>query len=280
LTVFLVAFFVGQLVIHAAGALLHETTHKLVFRGSAAKLAFDLGLEAVMASFSKQLTSQHEHLSSHHPYVGDYERDYEHEDICAYRARQLLIRDRPRLQRILTILTLVVHALPFGFLIGDYVFPPLYRYLSGQQATDVRRNIGATRPPKWQIWTFIAVSALVNLFLLHAFGLMGWLYHSWSLSLFLGKLGISNLGQSLSEHDGDDEVNPTRSTYGWINWILFNTGYHNEHHTFANVAWTRLPELRRVAPEAFHHEAEKSYLGYWWEHVLTDFGPSRRNSLQ
>src|SRR5690606_34817547 len=67
LTVFVVAFLLGQLVIHAAGALLHETTHRLVFRGSAAKLAFDIGLEIIMGSFAKQLTYQHEHLTSHHP---------------------------------------------------------------------------------------------------------------------------------------------------------------------------------------------------------------------
>jgi sphingolipid delta-4 desaturase len=279
-TVFLVSFFLGQVVIHAAGGLLHETAHRLVFRSSAAKLGFDLGLELILASFGKQLTYQHEHLTSHHPYMGDYDRDYEHEDICAYRARQELIVHRPMLQRTLTVLTLVVHALPFGFLIGDVVFPKIYRAFTGIEVKDRQRRIGATKPPRWQVALFVAVSALVNLFLFLAFGFWGWLYHNWSLSLFLGKMGISNLGQSLSEHDGDDEVNPTRSTYGWINWVLFNTGYHNEHHTFPNVAWSRLPTLRRLAPEAFHHTAEKSYLGYWWEHVSSDFGPSRRNALQ
>src|SRR5690606_7858079 len=165
---------------------------------------------------------------------------------------------RPRLQRAVTVLTLAVHALPFGFLIADFLFPKLYRFLTGQEVADCTRSIGATRPPRWQVGLFIAVSTLVNLFLLWAFGFWGWLYHNWSLSLFLGKLGVSNLGQSLSEHDGDDEENPTRSTYGRINWILFNTGYHNEHHTFPNVAWTRLPELRHIAPDQFHPQAATS----------------------
>ena len=105
------------------------------------------------------------------------------------------------------------------------------------------------------------------------------LYHLWALSLFLGKLGIWNLGQSLSEHEGTNDEAPSRSTYGWINWLLFNTGYHNEHHTFPNVAWTRLPMLARTAPEVFTARAEKSYIGYWLDHVRGDFTASRRTPM-
>ena len=79
LVVFLAAFFFGQLALHSAGALLHETAHRLVFRDRRAKLGFDLLLEVIMTSFAKQLTYQHEHVSSHHPHLGNYERDYEHE---------------------------------------------------------------------------------------------------------------------------------------------------------------------------------------------------------
>ncbi len=42
LTVFVAAFFFGQLVLHATGALLHETAHKLIFRRYVPKLMFDL----------------------------------------------------------------------------------------------------------------------------------------------------------------------------------------------------------------------------------------------
>lgn len=280
LVVFLAAFFFGQFVIHATGALVHETAHRLVFRGDRAKLAFDLGLETILASFGKQLTYQHEHLSSHHPYMGDYERDYEHEDLCAFKAREMVVQGRPRLQRALTVATLVVHLLPFGFIISDEIFPRVYRRLSGHVTGDRERHIDATRPPLWQKRLFIAWSLGVNLVLFLLFGVLGWLYHNWALSIFLGKCGISNLGQSLSEHPGDDAETPTRSTYGWVNRFLFNTGYHNEHHTFPNVAWSQLPELTRKAPDVFSARAEKSYLGYWWEHVTRDFKTSRRNPLQ
>jgi sphingolipid delta-4 desaturase len=280
LVVFLAAFFLGQFVIHAAGALVHETAHRLIFRGDKAKLAFDLGLETILGSFGKQLTYQHEHLSSHHPYMGDYERDYEHEDLCAFKAREMLVEGQPRLQRVLTVATLVVHLLPFGFIISDEIFPRLYERLTGRVSRDRQRQIGSTRAPAWQRRLFIGWSIGVNLVLLAAFGWLGWLYHNWALSIFLGKCGISNLGQSLSEHPGDDEEVPTRSTYGWVNRLFFNTGYHNEHHTFPNVPWTRLPELTKTAPEAFTARSDRSYLGCWWDHVRRDFATSRRNPLQ
>lgn len=279
-TVFLAAFLFGQVTIHAAGALVHETAHRLIFRGAKAKLAFDMALEFVLASYGKQLTYQHEHITSHHPYIGDYERDYEHEDICAFQARHRLKTDNPRLQRMVTVLTLILHLLPLGFILGEALLPRLNARLGGAPVRDPSRRISASRAPKWQVRLFVAISIASNLLLLALFGPWALLYHVWSLSIFLGKCGVSNLGQSLSEHAGSDTENPTRSTYGRINWLLFNTGFHNEHHTFPNVPWTRLPALRSGAPEVFAHEAERSYLGYWWDHVRQDFTATRHNSYQ
>ncbi len=277
--IFLAAFFWGQIAIHAAGSLVHETAHRLVFRAERPKLLFDIGLEWILGSYAKQLTYQHEHITSHHPYIGDYERDYEHEDICAFQSRMRLRHDNPRVQRALTVFTLFLHALPLGFLIGDEVLPRLNAWVTGRPQKDPERHVEATRPPAWQVRLFIAVSLTSNLALLALFGPWALLYHLWALSLFLGKFGIWNLGQSLSEHEGTDDAAPSRSTYGWINWPLFNTGYHNEHHTFPNVAWTRLPVLTRTAPEVFHKRAGKSYFGYWLDHVRGDFTASRKTPL-
>jgi sphingolipid delta-4 desaturase len=278
--IFLAAFTLGQILIHAAGSLVHETAHNLIFRRPLPKRLFDLGLEWILSSYGRQLIYQYEHITSHHPHIGDYEHDYEHEDICAFQSRMQLRADNPRLQRLLTVFTLIVHALPLGSILGDGVIGWANARASGRPQRDAQREIGAARPPAGQMRLFMAVSALSNLTMLWLLGPWALLYHIWALSLFLGKLGVWNLGQSLSEHEGTDEITPTRSYYGPLNWLLFNTGYHNEHHTFPNVAWTRLPLLHRTAPEVFDVVAEKSYAGYWLDHLRGDFTASRRNPLQ
>lgn len=276
---FMAAFFVGQVLLHAAGALLHETAHRLVFRAAGPKRLFDLGLELMLASFGRQLTYQHEHVTSHHRHMGDYERDYEHEDVCALLARNTWQARSPGGQRAVTIATVLLHLLPFGFLIGERLLPWFYGRVTGRRARDAARRIPATQPTAGERRLFIAVSLLANVGLWLTLGFWAWLYHNWALSIFLGKAGVTNLGQSLAEHPGDDAQQPTRSYYGWMNRILFNTGYHNEHHTLPSVPWTRLPALRRMAPELFTAEAPYGYVRHWWEHVRHDFRTSRRNPM-
>ncbi|KNZ81612.1 Dihydroceramide delta(4)-desaturase [Termitomyces sp. J132] len=43
----------------------------------------------------------------------------------------------------------------------------------------------------------------------------------------------------------------TFSYYGPLNLLAYNVGYHNEHHDFPSVPWTRLPALRALAPEFY-----------------------------
>lgn len=280
LVVFVTAFLFGQVVIHAAGALLHDTAHRLVFRERKAKLGFDLVLEAIMTSFSLQLTYQHEHVSLHHPFMGNYERDYEHEDNCHFLARRKFRDAHPVIEKFLVAAQIFVQLLPLGFLVSDKIFSPLYERATGRAAQDSQRHMASTQPAKGERYLFMAVSAGTLLFLFLAFGWLAVLYQAWSLSIFRGKAGVTNLGQSLSEHPGDDEIEPTRSNYTWLNWILFNTGYHNEHHTFPNVAWSRLPRLKAAAPEYFENADSQSYFRRWWNHVREDFSPSRRNPFQ
>ena len=59
-------------------------------------------------------------------------------------------------------------------------------------------------------------------------------------------------------HNGDPKMRPaanhprTYSYYGWANLLTLNVGYHLEHHDFARVPGTRLPQLRAIAGEKWY----------------------------
>lgn len=73
-------------------------------------------------------------------------------------------------------------------------------------------------------------------------------------------------GHFVAEHAAMVRGQETYSYYGPLNIFAFNVGYHNEHHDLAGVPWTRLPQLRAMAPEFYelpqHHSWAK--VVYMW----------------
>jgi len=67
--------------------------------------------------------------------------------------------------------------------------------------------------------------------------------HPWMFGLIL----------SNSHFHGQEKYQPSSSYYGWLNWITFNFGLHTEHHDLATIPWSRLGELRKLAPEYYDH---------------------------
>lgn len=94
----------------------------------------------------------------------------------------------------------------------------------------------------WQGGWQAAWKPLVYLLLSEAF-LTGWLHPFW-----LGfVLGISHV-------HGTRRYQPSASNYSWlVNKLVFNAGLHVEHHDLAGIPWSRLPQLRKIAPEFYDH---------------------------
>ncbi len=67
----------------------------------------------------------------------------------------------------------------------------------------------------------------------------------------------------------------TYSYYGVLNHVTFNVGYHNEHHDFPRIPGWRLPELKRIAPEAY--DGLVSHRS--WSGVITQFIVDARMTL-
>jgi sphingolipid delta-4 desaturase len=66
-------------------------------------------------------------------------------------------------------------------------------------------------------------------------------------------------------------VPETFSYYGPLNWLTYNVGYHNEHHDFPAVPWTRLVRLHEIAREFYaplpQHD---SWVYVLWRFILDD----------
>ncbi|MBI1224238.1 MAG: fatty acid desaturase [Bacteroidetes bacterium] len=120
------------------------------------------------------------------------------------------------------------------------------------------------KPDKWQVYNIIFQVAAMAV-ILPLVGWQGIVYLLLSL-IFAGGLHPTS-GHFISEHYVFQEGQETYSYYGPLNAITFNVGYHNEHHDFPTIPGSRLPHLKKMAPE--YYDNLHSYTS--WTGVIKDF---------
>jgi fatty acid desaturase len=80
------------------------------------------------------------------------------------------------------------------------------------------------------------------------------------------------------QHDGcdpDSEYNHSRNFVGgWLNWWVFNNGYHTAHHLRPNLHWSRVPQLHEEIRYKITPELERRSL--LWAVIRFYLWPARK----
>jgi sphingolipid delta-4 desaturase len=103
-------------------------------------------------------------------------------------------------------------------------------------------------PGKWEFINW-SVVIIVDILIFLYFGPKAFSYLLLS-TLIAGGLHPS-AGHFIAEHYVWIKGQETYSYYGPLNILSFNVGYHNEHHDFPRIPGSRLPALKKIAPEYY-----------------------------
>jgi sphingolipid 4-desaturase/C4-monooxygenase len=259
----IVSLCIGQFILHSLGVFVHEVAHNLILKGKFGS-AFSLFLiELGSLSFGKSLTYIGIHGKSHHMHLNDYQKDYEWWD--KKQAEFLSANFLWRLGETL------LHLLPGGVIIAELV-------LDSFIPPDPRQVKIFKKPIVLEV-VLVGTSLALHALAWYTIGWQASLYMFWSLTLLVGNWGVTFKGQSIAEHNIYQE-GKTYSTYSWTNIPFFNTGYHDEHHTFANIPWIHLPKIKQIAPEYFTNDNPYSYFQLWWLWAKSIFTPVKFNRYQ
>jgi sphingolipid delta-4 desaturase len=229
------AYVVGATIDHALWALIHDMTHNLAFRSRSANritsIVANLPLVVPGAiSFAKY------HLL-HHRHMGDLELDAGVPGPTEARA----VGRSGSLKALWVALTFLVQGV-----------------LRPRRLTHVRLLDG------WTIVNIVVqLSCMVLLFEWAGSAPLKYLIVSSIFAIGLHPLGARWIQEHFALVPGQE----TYSYYGPLNKVSFNVGYHNEHHDIVTIPWSRLPDVRRIAPEFY--EGLHSYSS--WTALLVRF---------
>lgn len=237
-----VAYFVGATIDHALWALIHDCCHNLVFRSRTANrwTAIFANVPLVVPgaiSFCKY------HLL-HHRHMGDMDLDAG----VPGRTESTVVGDSGTAKALWLAGTIFVQ----GFVRPRRL---RVRLLDGWTMVNI----------VFQVAAIAAIAAWA-----------GAAPFAYLVASTVFAIGLHPLGARwIQEHFALVPNQETYSYYGPLNKVSFNVGYHNEHHDLVTVPWSRLPEVRRIAPEFY--DGLHSYSS--WTTLLLKFIFDREISL-
>ena len=218
------AYGIGAFANVALFVLIHEYTHNLVFRGTVPNRIGAL-FANVPIVFPAAMGFRNFHLQ-HHRYMGVHELDG---DLPSDAEAKWV--GNSTLRKLLWVAM-------FWFVQG--VMRPTKT--TGQRTFD-----------GWAIFNVVFMGACVVALVL-PFGFVPVSYLLLSTMFAVGPHPVG--GRWFQEHYVLTPGQETYSYYGPLNRILFNVGYHNEHHDLPGIPWSRLPAVRATAREFYdplHH---------------------------
>ncbi|KAJ1500810.1 Sphingolipid delta(4)-desaturase DES1 [Coelomomyces lativittatus] len=227
-----VAYFIGGTITATLGVLIHECTHGLVAKSWTENRVWgfvaNLGIPfPIYASFRRY------HLD-HHAFQGVIGKD----------------PDLP-----LSMEWSLIQSNGLGKTVWVFCFPFFY----------LLRGIWMLKPPQslelWNAgWTVMADFVLY-------FGIGPMAFWYLVASIWFGYGLHPGAAHFIQEHYTFVSGQETYSYYGVLNRLLLNVGYHNEHHDFTQIPWTKLPTLFSMANEFYAPlMAHQS-----WVKVILDF---------
>ena len=215
----LLAYCVGAFANHAMFVIIHDSIHNAVFAEPALNK-----LNAILADLPNTFPTamgfrcyhikHHSHLSAY-DFDADVPSDWEAKIVANIWWRKAL---------------------------WLYLFPLV-------QLTRVYRLKGAVPIRGPWTWVNFAAVAAFDVLVWHVLGPAALLY---LFASFWFSVGLHPLGARwIQEHYAAWPGQGTFDYYGPLNTIALNIGYHNEHHDFHEIPWTRLPKLKALAPEFY-----------------------------
>lgn len=257
---FLLAYVIGATANQNIFLAIHELSHNLLFRKPIANKIFAIFTNfPIGIPYSASFTPYHQ---LHHKFQGD----------------EYLDTDLPTKFESFILLNVLGKVFFATFQIFFYALRPMF-------ITNIK-------------FTYIHLLNVVTQFSVDAIMIKYWGWNSFYyfiMSSFLAGSLHPCAGHFISEHyvlnknnvprkvlgKEKENVEPhllpaeTYSYYGSLNAVTWNVGYHNEHHDFPFIAWTKLPELKKIASEFYEPLPQVES----WTRVLWDFCFNDVNTL-